>query len=101
RRWLARVCGASVPIPHSGKRSFRHWLVKSNLIPTAMFQSLTRASDHSDISFTRGTPHIILVFQSLTRASDHSDSLATMARSQAEVVPIPHSGKRSFRPTVM
>src|SRR5581483_4222992 len=120
---LAQIRRRAVPIPHSGKRSFRqkappqepktYWGSNPSLgqaiIPTrgrcwvrlvpARFQSLTRASDHSDLPFNPFDCKWVM-FQSLTRASDHSDSFAQVVDDFAVKVPIPHSGKRSFRPPV-
>ena len=64
-----------------------------------LFQSLTRASDHSDSNMPC-SPCLRTVFQSLTRASDHSDYAPTRRKIRWKSVPIPHSGKRSFRPRI-
>src|SRR5581483_1131625 len=85
-----------VPIPHSGKRSFRPSAHALEWEAQSQFQSLTRASDHSDHEL-RAYGQRRVLFQSLTRASDHSDSRALMLISSQAAVPIPHSGKRSFR----
>src|SRR5581483_8777779 len=66
--------GRTVPIPHSGKPSFRRKISRITRNQIKKFQSLTRASHHSDTSNT-ATHCCLLAFQSLTRASHHSDCL--------------------------
>src|SRR5581483_2040856 len=86
-----------VPIPHSGKRSFRP---PRSQCPRPDY--LLVPIPHSGKRSFRPSAHALeweaqSQFQSLTRASDHSDSRALMLISSQAAVPIPHSGKRSFR----
>src|SRR5581483_1131624 len=68
------VCGSNPSLGQAIIPTLPPFAISCNAM---RFQSLTRASDHSDHEFIPQGMRTPLKFQSLTRASDHSDLIVT------------------------